>query len=206
VLVGVDRLDYTKGLLERFRGLERFLEKRPDRAGRLTLFQIGAPSRTGLQGYRDFAEKVRAEADRINERFPGGAPPIVLLTRHHSHEEIRHYYRAADACLVTSLHDGMNLVAKEFVAARGDEDGVLILSRFTGAARELRDALIVNPYDADEVAGALEKALAMPRDERALRMTRLRRQVHENNVYRWAANLISELAAVRLAPAGAARP
>lgn len=195
--VGVDRLDYTKGILERFRGVERLLEKRPDLRGRFTLFQIGAPSRTGLEAYRDFGARVKEEADRVNARFPGGAPPVSLRMKHHSHAEIVPFYRAADAALVTSLHDGMNLVAKEFVAAREDEDGVLILSRFTGAARELRDALIVNPYGADEVAAALAAALDMPRDERALRMSRLRRQVRERNVYRWAAELVAETASVR---------
>ncbi|HXT01354.1 MAG TPA: trehalose-6-phosphate synthase [Elusimicrobiota bacterium] len=196
--VGVDRLDYTKGILERLRGVERFLELYPDYRGRFTLFQIGAPSRTGLETYRDFTAHVEAEAARINARFAGGAPPIALRLKHHSHQEILPFYRAADACLVTSLHDGMNLVAKEFVVAREDEGGVLILSRFTGAARELRDALIVNPYDMDEVANALRDALTMDRGERTLRMVRLRRQVREHNVYRWAGGLIEELASVRI--------
>jgi trehalose 6-phosphate synthase len=196
--VGVDRLDYTKGILERFRGVERFLEKYPEYRGRFTLFQIGAPSRTGLTSYRDFAVQAELEAARINARFGGGSPPIALRLKHHSHEEIRPFYRAADACLVTSLHDGMNLVAKEFVVAREDEGGVLILSRFTGAARELRDALIVNPYDTDEIAEALHDALTMAPASRALRMGRLRRQVREHNVYRWAGNLVEELSAVRI--------
>ena len=200
--VGVDRLDYTKGILERFRGVERFLEKWPDYRGRFTLFQIGAPSRTGLPAYRDFMSQVEVEAARINARFGGGAPPISLRLKLHSHEEIRPFYRAADVCLVTSLHDGMNLVAKEFVVARDDEGGALILSRFTGAARELRDALIVNPYDVDEVAEALHTALSMEPNERGLRMLRLRRQVRENNIYRWAGSLITELSAVRLPAQG----
>jgi trehalose 6-phosphate synthase len=198
IAVGVDRLDYTKGILERLRGVERFLDKYPEYRGRFTLFQIGAPSRTGLASYRDFTGQVEAEAARINARFPGGAPPISLLLKHHSHEEIRLFYRAADVCLVTSLHDGMNLVAKEFVVARDDEAGVLILSRFTGAARELRDALIVNPYDTEEVASALRDAMTMDAAARALRMGHLRLQVREHNVYRWAGNLIEELAAVRI--------
>ena len=198
IAVGVDRLDYTKGILERLRGVERFLEKYPQYRGRFTLFQLGAPSRTGLASYRDFMGQVEAEAARINSRFPGAQAPITLLLKHHSHEEIRPFYRAADACLVTSLHDGMNLVAKEFVVAREDEGGALILSRFTGAARELRDALIVNPYDTDEVAEALHTAFTMDAAARSLRMAHLRRQVRENNVYRWAGNLIEELAAVRI--------
>jgi len=200
IAVGVDRLDYTKGIMERFRGVERMLDLYPEYRGRFVLFQIGAPSRTALAGYRDFGEAVAAEAARINARFKG-PPPIVVLARHHSHEELKPYFLAADACLVTSLHDGMNLVAKEFVAAREDERGVLILSRFAGAARALRDALIVNPYDADAVAEALRSAVTMKADAQALRMVRLRREVRENNIYRWSANLITELAAVRL-PAG----
>jgi trehalose 6-phosphate synthase len=198
IAVGVDRLDYTKGILERLQGVERLLELYPDFRGRFTLFQIGAPSRTGLTSYRDFTAHVESEAARINARFQGGAPPISLRLKHHSHEEIQPFYRAADVCLVTSLHDGMNLVAKEFVVSREDEGGVLVLSRFTGAARELRDALIVNPYDMDEVANALRDALTMEKGEKTLRMVRLRRQVREHNVYRWAAGLIEELAAVRI--------
>ncbi|MGA8674829.1 MAG: trehalose-6-phosphate synthase, partial [Candidatus Acidiferrales bacterium] len=108
------------------------------------------------------------------------------------------YYRAADLCLVTSLHDGMNLVAKEYVAAREDEDGVLILSQFTGAARELRDALLVNPYDIEQLAESIRRALEMPPEERHSRMQRMRAIVREHNVYRWAADLILELAEVRL--------
>ncbi|MFI5118269.1 MAG: trehalose-6-phosphate synthase, partial [Terriglobales bacterium] len=139
--VGVDRVDYTKGILERFLAIERFLEKYPTYQGKLTFAQIGAPSRTHIKRYHDLLAEVEAEADRINWRFQSGKwKPIVFLKRHHSHEQISHFYRAADFCLVTSLHDGMNLVAKEFVAARDDEQGVLLLSVFTGASRELRDA------------------------------------------------------------------
>jgi trehalose 6-phosphate synthase len=199
LLVGVDRIDYTKGIVERFRGLERLLEKYPQYRGRVTLAQIGAPSRMHIPAYARLNKEVEAEAQRINARYAGaGAPPIVLLRRQHSHEEIQPYLRAADLCLVTSLHDGMNLVAKEFVAARSDADGVLVLSRFTGASRELTDALLVNPYDVDEVAEALRAGLEMPAEERARRMTRLRDSVAANNIYRWAADLVTELASVRL--------
>ena len=136
--MGVDRVDYTKGIIERFRGVETFLEKCPMYRGKFTFVQIGAPSRTNIPRYHDFLAEVEAEAERINARFlTPNWKPIVLLTRHHSHDEILPYYRAADFCMVTSLHDGMNLVAKEFVAAREDEEGALILSQFTGAAREL---------------------------------------------------------------------
>jgi len=199
--VGVDRVDYTKGILERFLAIERFLEKYPAYQGKLTFAQIGAPSRTHIKRYHDLLAEVEAEADRINWRFQSGKwKPIVFLKRHHSHEQIAHYYRAADFCLVTSLHDGMNLVAKEFVAARDDEQGVLLLSIFTGAARELRDALIVNPYDTEQTADAIFRALEMEPREKKERMQHMRRAVKENNVYRWAASLIGELCETRLDP------
>jgi trehalose 6-phosphate synthase len=122
----------------------------------------------------------------------------VYLARHHSHKEIEAYCREADVCLVTALHDGMNLVAKEYVASRCDEQGALILSRFTGASHELSDALIVNPYDTDELAQAIHTALTMPAEEKRRRMQRMRAVVKENNVYRWAGSLIGELAGIRL--------
>jgi alpha,alpha-trehalose-phosphate synthase [UDP-forming] len=197
--VGVDRVDYTKGILERFLAIERMLEKHPSYQEKFTFVQIGAPSRTHIKRYHDLYADVEAESERINWRYQTGKwKPIVFLKRQHNHAEIQRYYRTADLCLVTSLHDGMNLVAKEFVASRHDEQGVLILSRFTGAARELRDALIVNPYDTEQTAEAIRFALEMSAEERSTRMQRMRRQVKENNVYRWAGNLIGELCEVRL--------
>jgi len=197
--IGVDRLDYTKGILERFLAVERFLEKYPRYQGSFTFVQIGAPSRTHIKRYHDLQAEVEAEADRINWRFQMERwKPIALLNRQHNHQEIQPYYRAADLCLVTSLHDGMNLVAKEFVAARHDERGVLVLSCFTGAARELRDALQVNPYDIDQSAEAIRAALEMEPEEKQMRMQHMRKIVRENNVYRWAGNLIAELCEVRL--------
>ena len=195
--VGVDRVDYTKGIVERFHGIERFLETRPDYVGHFTFAQIAAPSRSRIQRYHDLEVQITNEANRINRRFETSSwRPIVLLTRHHDHQEILRYYRAADLCLVTSLHDGMNLVAKEFVASREDDDGVLILSRFAGASGELKDALIVNPYDTDELAESLYRALTMPEAERAARMARMRRTIREHNVYRWAGTLTSTLASI----------
>src|SRR5436305_9533683 len=142
---------------------------------------------------------VTGEAERIDARFQAGRwRPIVLLKRHHSHEEISRFYRAASLCLVTSLHDGMNLVAKEFVAARTDARGVLILSSFAGAALELTDALLVNPYDVQQLAGAIHRALNMPTDEQTTRMQHMRNAVREHNVYRWAANLLSDLTEIRI--------
>lgn len=197
--VGVDRLDYTKGIVERFRGVERFLERYPAYQRRFSFIQIGAPSRTNILRYQQLFQEVNSEAERINARFQSGSwKPIVLLSRHHSHEEIARYYRAASVCMVTSLHDGMNLVAKEFVAAREDERGVLILSSFAGAAHELTDALLVNPYDAEQLAEAIHQAVDMPEEQQEIRMSHMRRIVDENNVYRWAANLLSDLNEIRV--------
>jgi len=206
--IGVDRIDYTKGIAERFRGIERFLERWPAYRNNFVFVQIGAPSRTKIQRYHDLVSEVDAEAARVNARFQAnGWKPIVMLSRHHDHAEILPYFRAADFCMVTSLHDGMNLVAKEFVASREDEDGALILSQFTGASRELRDALIVNPYDTDQLSEAIRLALEMSRDERSTRMRRMRQVVKTCNVYRWAGNLITELADVRIErPEGPASP
>ena len=197
--VGVDRVDYTKGLLERFLAVEKFLQKYPAYVGQFTFVQIGAPSRTHLKRYQDFLNEVEAEADRINWRFQSeGWKPIVFLVRQHSHQEIQKFYRAADVCLVTSLHDGMNLVSKEFISARTDDQGVLVLSRFAGASLELPDALQVNPYDIEQVAEAIHVALEMQTEERGERMRHMRRIVKEHNIYRWAATLLSELGEIRL--------
>jgi trehalose 6-phosphate synthase len=201
--LGVDRLDYTKGIPERLRGVERLFDLYPAYREKFTFVQIGAPSRIHIKRYRDLLAEVEEEAERINRRFRTGAwRPIVFLNQRHSHAEIQPYYREADVCLVTSLHDGMNLVAKEYVVARKDEQGSLILSRFAGASHELADALMVNPYDTDELAQTIHTALSMPPDERQARMQRMRAVVQENNVYRWAGDLIGELAAIRLAPVG----
>jgi trehalose-6-phosphate synthase len=197
--VGVDRVDYTKGILERFRAIERFLELNPEYQRRFSFVQIGAPSRTDIERYKSFLEEVGAEAERINARFV--APkwkPIVFLKKHHSHEEIARFYQAASLCMVTSLHDGMNLVAKEFVASREDERGVLILSTFAGAAHELSDSLLVNPYDVSQLAETIHRALEMPEAEQASRMRRLRHNVRERNVFRWAAHLLSDLTEIRI--------
>jgi len=197
--IGVDRLDYTKGIPERLRGIERFLEQHPSYCGRFTFVQIGAPTRTRINRYQDLIAEVEAEVERINRRFQAVHwKPIVFFKRHHSHKEIEPYYRAADVCFVTSLHDGMNLVAKEFVASRADGGGAVILSRFAGASQELPDALIVNPYDTDQVAEALRMALEMNPEERRNRMKRMRRVVKENNIYTWAAHLIGAVSEIRL--------
>lgn len=197
--VGVDRVDYTKGIIERFQAVESFLERHPRYQGKFTFIQIGAPTRSNIPRYAEFQREVEFEATRINDRFKRGKwRPIVFLNRQHSHKEVRRYYRAAHVCMVTSLHDGMNLVAKEYVAARSDDRGVLILSRFTGAARELRDAIIVNPYDIQGTGEAIARALEMDVTEIVDRMRRMRKTVKEHNIYWWAGSLIGELCELRV--------
>ena len=197
--VGVDRVDYTKGILERFRGLERFFELNPAYLQRFTFVQIGAPSRTDIERYKNFLAKVSGEAERVNSRFQTSRwKPLVFLRKHHSHEEIARFFRAASFCMVTSLHDGMNLVSKEFVASREDERGTLILSTFTGAARELSDALLVNPYDVSQLADSIHRALEMSEEEQSARMQHMRHNVREHNIYRWAAHLLSDLTEIRI--------
>lgn len=195
--LGVDRLDYTKGILERFKGIEFFFNAYPSYRGRFTFLQIAPPSREGVEKYRQFGEDVTREATRINEALrANGWQPIVLLKENLSHRDLYPLYRKANVCLVTSLHDGMNLVAKEFIAARHDEEGVLILSKFTGAARDLKEAFIINPYSAEETAEAIHAALAMPLSEQHRRMKKMRETVKNYNVYRWSAELIKAVASL----------
>lgn len=197
--VGIDRLDYTKGIIERFQAVELFLERYPRYQDKFTFIQIGAPTRSRIKRYADFQTEVESEANRINARFKRGKwKPIVLQNRQHSHHEVQRYYRAAHLCMVTSLHDGMNLVAKEYIAARRDERGVLILSQFTGAARELHDAIIVNPYDIQATAAAIAQAIEMNVGDMVDRMRRMRKSVKEHNIYWWAGSLIGELCDLRL--------
>jgi trehalose 6-phosphate synthase len=196
--VGVDRLDYTKGIEERLLAVERLLERSPSLRGRFTFVQLAAPSRTVIPHYRLLSETVAQVAARVNERFATGSyRPVILRRAHHEPPDVFRYYRAADVCYVSSLHDGMNLVAKEFVAARDDEQGVLVLSHFTGAARELTEALSVNPYDLDEASAALGAALLMPKDEQRDRMRAMRALVAEFNVYRWAGRMLVDAARLR---------
>jgi trehalose 6-phosphate synthase len=174
------------------------LERFPRFHGRFTFVQVAAPSRTLIERYRHLNERVEEIATRINQRFGQGRyRPIVLQRSHHEPPAVFKYYRAADLCYVSSLHDGMNLVAKEFVAAREDESGVLILSQFTGAARELTEALIVNPYDLDEASSALAAALEMSAAEKRERMRSMRTFVSEFNVYRWAGRMLVDAARLR---------
>jgi trehalose 6-phosphate synthase len=198
LIVGVDRLDYTKGIDEKFLVVERLLESRPELQGRVALVQVAEPSRGCLPAYRDLRGRVVNTAERINRRYgSNGYRPIVLLERHHEAEEVYRLMRAADVCHVGSLHDGMNLVAKEFVRARDDERGVLVLSRFTGASRQLTDAVTVNPYAIEESAGALREALEMRPEEQARRMRRMRASVAECSAYWWAGQMLQDAARLR---------
>lgn len=199
LVIGVDRFDYTKGIIERLHAVEHLLEQNPEWIGRFVFVQVAAPTRSALEEYRSFQERVERLAARINQRFGrAGYTPVVLLARHHEPEEVQALMRAADICVVTSLHDGMNLVSKEFVAVRDDLRGVLVLSRFAGAARELREALIVNPYHVEETAQALLRAATMPEPEQRERMASLRSTVREFNVFRWAGRMLSDAGRSRM--------
>jgi trehalose 6-phosphate synthase len=196
--VGVDRLDYTKGVEERLLAVELLLERYPEFRGRFSFAQLAAPSRTKIDRYRELNETIERLAERINQRFgQDDYQPIILLRFHHEPPEVFRYFRAADLCYVSSLHDGMNLVAKEFVAARSDLKGVLVLSEFTGAARELTEALIVNPYDLEGSSDALAAALAMPVEEQQDRMRSMRSMLVQFNVYRWAGKMLVDAARLR---------
>jgi trehalose 6-phosphate synthase len=195
---GIDRLDYTKGIEERFRAVERLFELYPEWVGRFSFIQIAAPTRASIDEYRQYEVRVRALAERINSRFADArTPPIIFVATHIETEQVYEYYRASELCFVSSLHDGMNLVAKEFVAARDDERGVLVLSQFTGAARELPEAIIVNPYDTDQCAAAIHRALGMAEGEQRARMRLMRSLVAEFNVFRWAGRMLVDAATMR---------
>lgn len=196
--IGVDRLDYTKGILERFMAVERLLELEPKWVGKFTFIQIAAPTRSTIDQYQHFQSQVKEMATKINLRFgSSNYKPICLIIEHHEPDQVFEYFRAADLCFVSSLHDGMNLVSKEFVASRDDERGVLILSQFAGASKELPEALIVNPYNADQCASAIHLALEMPESEQRSRMRYMRSLIQEFNVYRWAGKMLMDAARLR---------
>jgi trehalose 6-phosphate synthase len=196
--MGVDRLDYTKGIPERLLAFERLLDRHAEWHERVVFLQIGAPTRDHLGQYREFGAEVRDKVAALNQRLgTRGWTPVVYREEHHSPAEIGAFYRAADVCVVSSLHDGMNLVAKEFVAARADELGVLMLSEFTGAARALSDLVPVNPFAPDDFGEAMHDALTLPPEEQRKRMRNLRTEVLSHTVFDWAGNLLSE--AIRLA-------
>lgn len=196
--VGIERFDYTKGILDRLRAIDLLLSAHPEWKRKLTFVQVAAPTRTKLNSYSTLQEEVIAQVAEINTRHGSEQyKPICLLVRHHEPAAVFELFRAADLCIVSSLHDGMNLVAKEFIASRDDELGVLVLSSFTGASRELSEALIVNPFDAREMSNALNTALCMPGEEQRERMRLMRQQVREQNVYRWAGRMLVDAARIR---------
>ncbi len=198
LLAGIERFDYTKGILDRMLAVDDLLTRNPSWRGRLVFVQAAAPTRGRLTNYSDLQSEGLNLANDINERHGSeNYKPILLVVRHHSPDEVYELFRAADACVVSSLHDGMNLVAKEFVASRDDEQGVLLLSSFAGASRELSEALIVNPYDTSAMAEALERAITMPEREQRERMRLMRELIRERNVYRWAAQMLMDASRLR---------
>jgi trehalose 6-phosphate synthase len=199
LLLGVDRMDYTKGIVERLLAVEQLFQKYPWYLEQIVFAQIASPSRTRIPSYVKLRLQVKETVDRINRFYETSHwKPVILIERQCSHDEVEQFYQAADVCLVTSLHDGMNLVAKEYIAARSDGDGVLVLSNFTGAARELKDALQINPYDTEQASEAIRTALLMSPAERRLRMQRMRQQVKEYNVYRWASSMLTDICSVQI--------
>ncbi|MBF0191481.1 MAG: trehalose-6-phosphate synthase [Magnetococcales bacterium] len=196
--VGVERFDFTKGIPDRFRAIETLLERHPEWIGRFVFLQVAAPTRSRLPAYQEIQKEAESLVERINTRFGTGSwQPLLLIARHHEPDQVYELFRAADLCIVSSLHDGMNLVAKEFVAARDDRQGVLILSSFAGASRELMEALIVNPFDVTATAEAIDQALRMPADQQYDRMELMRRLIGENNIYYWAGCLLLDASRLR---------
>lgn len=197
VILGVDRLDYTKGILERLRAVEALMDRNPKLARELVFVQIAVPSRDDIKEYRDLRTAVEQEVGRINGRFtePGHHVPVLYMYRSVSAQRMLAYYRLADVALVTPLRDGMNLVAKEFVVAQaaGGGSGVLILSEFAGAAKELTAAVTCNPYDVDGVAEQIEFALNLPEKDRVKRLGELARVVHDHDVHRWCSEFLTDL-------------
>lgn len=191
---GIERLDYTKGIPERLRALDCFLEQHEEWRGRFVFVQIAAPSRTHIAAYQNVEDEIEGLVEHVNWRWRrNGWQPVVFLKQHHGPTDMIALHRLSRFFLVNSLHDGMNLVAKEFVASRTDEDGVLILSRFTGAYRELDSAIGVNPFAIHETAAAIHQALTMEQPERTARMRKMRETVAVNNVYRWAGKILSHV-------------
>ena len=191
VMFGVDRLDYTKGIPDRLKAFGRMLDRYPEWRERVCMVQVGAPSREHLTRYQALMAEVESCVEAVNSRFKTDDwMPVLYRPEHHQPEEIAHMYRAADVCVVSSLHDGMNLVAKEFIAARGDEQGVLVLSEFTGAARELDTAVHVNPFAVDAFADSLHTALLMPPPDQKRRMRAMRAKVASHTVFDWAGALL----------------
>jgi trehalose 6-phosphate synthase len=194
VLLGLDRLDYTKGIPERLLAIDRLLETHPELKGKIVFIQMGEISRLHIPAYKELNERLNILVEQINWKYSEGEwKPVILVRRHLDFKEILAFYRIGDVCVVSSLHDGMNLVAKEFVSSRYDEDGVLVLSQFAGASRELKDAVLVNPFDRDQTSEGIFQALSLTPEERRKRMSRMRADLSRNNIFRWAGKIISEL-------------
>ncbi|MFA5160971.1 MAG: trehalose-6-phosphate synthase [Elusimicrobiales bacterium] len=194
LLLGLDRIDYTKGIPERLLAVDRMLEKHPELAEQFVFLQMGELSRLHIPRYKQLNDEINSLVEQINWKHSTDSwKPIILIRRHLNYPEPLAFYDLGDVCVVSSLHDGMNLVAKEYVAAAGEDKGMLVLSRFTGASRELTDAVLINPYDREQFAEALYSAVTMPQEERRRRMLKMKQVVEENNIYRWAGKIISEL-------------
>ncbi|MFH1406973.1 MAG: trehalose-6-phosphate synthase [Candidatus Omnitrophota bacterium] len=195
VLLGLDRLDYTKGIPERLLAIDRLLETHPELKEKIVFIQMGEISRIHIPRYKALNDEINAMVENINWKHSTSSwKPIILVRRHLSFPELIAFYRLGDICIVSSLHDGMNLVAKEFVSSRSDEQGMLVLSQFTGAARELTDAVLVNPYDRDQFSNGIYAALNLPEEERSKRMKKMRDVVKESNIFTWAGKILTELA------------
>ncbi|MHB9155377.1 MAG: trehalose-6-phosphate synthase [Endomicrobiales bacterium] len=198
IALSVERIDYTKGIAERVQAVDRFFEKYPDFRGKVVFIQIAAPSRTHIKRYHDLMGEIDEQIEKVNWKYSDGTwKPFLYLKRHFSIDEIKPYYELADLCIVSSLHDGMNLVAKEYIVSRSDLKGMLVLSRFTGAARELSEAVQINPYSTEEFADAIKGAIEMPLEEKVRRMAKMRKTVSGNNVYRWAAAIVNDLTTLK---------
>ncbi|MEW5758688.1 MAG: trehalose-6-phosphate synthase [Candidatus Omnitrophota bacterium] len=198
VALGVDRIDYTKGIIERILAIDRFLEKYPEYKNKFVFIQLAAPSRTHIKRYHDLIGEIDELIEKKNWKYADSNwKPIIYLKKHFSQDEIEPFYKISDICIVSSLHDGMNLVAKEFIASKHGSSASLILSRFTGAAKELTDAILINPYSIEDFADSIKYAVDMPQDEKIKRMENMYKIISENNIFRWAANIITELAALK---------
>jgi trehalose 6-phosphate synthase len=197
----VDRIDYTKGIAERALAVDRFLEKNPQYIGKFVFVQLGSPSRTDIKRYSDLDKEIEDIIEKKNSKYATDKwKPIIYLKRHFSQDEIKPFYSLADICIVSSLHDGMNLVSKEYVASKIDLSGVLILSKFTGASKEFLDAIQINPYSIEDFADALKTACEMPEDERTRRMENMRNIIEDNNIYKWAAAIVTDLTSIKREP------
>lgn len=194
IMLGLDRIDYTKGILERLRAVDRFVEKYPEYRGKFVFIQMGRLSRMHIPAYKNLNDEINALVEEINWKHSyEGWQPIVFVRRYITYPEVIAFYKLANICVVSPLHDGMNLVAKEYVSAHTDSSGILVLSQFTGSFRELQDAVIINPYDIDDFADKLKVAVEMNKEDAKSRMQKMRKQVSANNIYRWAGKLLSEL-------------